>query len=153
MPRLIDYDDKDLWYETEHIAGTEPLSNRLVTLPSNQVDAVVSDLIRIDRQLYRNRIDYRAISIDHILIGENGEAYLTGFARSRINHALEDILFDSVWVHSPRILVIRGWQTHLRQLWQFGVMRSIACRSVRHAVRSTNCFVVVISEGLNTDGT
>ena len=96
MPRLIDYDDKDLWYETEHIAGTEPLSNRLVTLPSNQVDAVVSDLIRIDRQLYRNRIDYRAISIDHILIGENGEAYLTGFARSRINHALEDILFDSV---------------------------------------------------------
>ena len=96
MPRLIEYDDKDLWHETEHIADTEPLSHRLVTLPSNQVDVVVSDLIAIDRQLFSHRIDYRAISIDHILIGENGDTYLTGFARTRINHALEDILFDSV---------------------------------------------------------
>ena len=96
VPRLIEYDDKDLWHETEHIRGTEPLTCRLATLPSNQVDIVVSDLIAIDRQLFRHRIDYRAISIDHILIGENGDAYLTGFADTRVNHALEDILFDSV---------------------------------------------------------
>ena len=96
VPHLIDYDDKDLWHETELILGAKPLAHRLVTLPSNQVDAVVTDLIAIDRQLYIHRIDYRAVSIDHILIGENGDAYLTGSARTRINHAHEDILFDSV---------------------------------------------------------
>lgn len=94
-PRLIEYDDKGLWHETERIPGAEPLCDRLLTLSSNHIDAVVSDLIAIDRLLYVHQIDHRTTSVDHILIGENGEAYLTGFAHSRINHPLQDILFDS----------------------------------------------------------
>jgi len=96
VPRLVDYDDKSLWYETVRIPDTEPLRNRLATLPSNHVDAIVSDLIAIDRKLFLYQIDYRAMSIDHILIGRNGDIYLTGFAHTRINHPLVDILFDSV---------------------------------------------------------
>ena len=97
VPHLIDYDDKSLWYETERIPDTEPLCHRMATLPSNLVDAVISELLAIDRKLYLHEIDYRAVSIDHILIDENGGVFLTGFAHSRINHPLEDILFDSVF--------------------------------------------------------
>lgn len=95
-PRLMGCDDNELWIETERISGAGPLHARLPDLQSNQIENVVSDLITIDTHLYIQKIDYRPISADHILIDRDGRAHLTGFGRSHIDSELGDILFDSI---------------------------------------------------------
>ena len=97
VPRLIDLDESKLWHETELVGGAQTLNAWLSAPPSNGLDTVITHLIAIDGFLYRHRIDYRASSPQHILINEDHETTITGFAHTRLEHRFDDILYDRLF--------------------------------------------------------
>ena len=58
VPRLLDANPKELWLEIERVASGRTLIDWLNEAPHNSFEPVVTQLLRIDSYLYKNRINY-----------------------------------------------------------------------------------------------
>lgn len=99
VPRLVDLDESALWHETERLEGARAFDVWLMSAPSNGLEAVISQLIAIDKLLYLNRIDYRVNSLQHVLVNKDFETFITGFEYTRLGHRFSDVLFSNLFQH------------------------------------------------------
>ena len=102
VPRLLEYNDIELWFETEPIANAVTFLDWLKSAPSNSFDPVISQLIAIDKYLYEHRINYLQSSPADVLIDRDFHVYIVDFKYTFLNQGFKDILFERMF-HSSSI--------------------------------------------------
>lgn len=97
VPRLLEYNENELWFETETIAEAITFLDWLKSAPSNSLEPVISQLIAIDKYLYEHHINYLQSSPADVLIDRDFHVYLIDFKHTFLNQRFEDILFERMF--------------------------------------------------------
>lgn len=104
VPRLLARDEAALWLETEHVAGGRTLIDWLEVVPHNSLDPVITQLIRIDKFLYVNRIDYLGCSPKDVLVDDDYRVFIVDFEDTYLDERFEDSLYERMF--HPRLRLV-----------------------------------------------
>ena len=99
VPQLRDHDAQALWLDIEFVAGGRTLIDWLEDAPHNSFEPVITQLLYIDRYLYRNRINYLGGSPKDVLVAEDYSLHLIDFEYTWLDERFEDIICESM-VHT-----------------------------------------------------
>lgn len=97
VPPLLAWDEAGLWLETGRVAGGRTLIDWLEAPPHNGLDPVITQLVRIDKFLYVNRIDYLGGSPKDVLVDEDYRVFIVDFEDTFLDERFEDSLYDRMF--------------------------------------------------------
>ena len=109
VPKLLDVDRAGLSLETDWVAAGRTLIDWLESAPSNSLDPVISQLIRVDRFLYENRINYLESSPENVLVSDDYHVYLVDFEYTFLDERFQQILYDQMF--HARLTKVKNSQT------------------------------------------